>query len=297
MLRVDASYLYELGDSIRSIRKLRLKEFQAYELYGPLTSARQKTNEFISSSVYSGSIRNMRVHAESFLSSIDTVISKILSRSTNTITSGDLMPLADAYDRFEPAFSSELSNMVMYLVQPKGPYDVVRLVDEGGKLFPVSVATKCPEALHDITEGAKCLAFELWSAAAFHFHRANEAVLRRYFVMFAGEDLPNPRTPTHALRATREGPLSRSISSFRKAGLLGRCRSAAGRSGTSRERRAAFTIIGSPSPGRTAASSTGRQLGGIGSGIAGEMAQDLTTNRSETPWSPPQLGSSLEALV
>jgi hypothetical protein len=44
--------------------------------------------------------------------------------------------------------------------------------------------------LRDVEEGGKALAFELWSSAAFHFHRANEAVLRRYYDQCYG---PNKR--------------------------------------------------------------------------------------------------------
>jgi hypothetical protein len=77
------------------------------------------------------------------------------------------------------------------------------LVEDGAQLFPRSINLKAPEAYNDISEGAKALAFELWTAAAFHFHRANEAVLRRYFDIYL-EKRPYPCTMGTMLRDLKQ---------------------------------------------------------------------------------------------
>ena len=50
-----------------------------------------------------------------------------------------------------------------------------------------------PEAIPDLREAGKCLAFELPNATAFHLHRANESVLRRYFEVSA-KGITAPKT-------------------------------------------------------------------------------------------------------
>lgn len=189
MQRVDAGYLYELGDAVRCLRQFRLRNVEPYEIWGPLVACRQKLADFLQNSVYTSSLRGV-VHgpASAFLDAIDSLTARIVAEKLETITSLDQGPMQQAYEKFEPMFLAELSSQVLYLVQPKGVYDVIKLVENGSQLFPQSVHTKAPEAVRDIVEGAKSMAFELWTAAAFHFHRANEAVLRRYFDSCAGEE-------------------------------------------------------------------------------------------------------------
>jgi hypothetical protein len=55
------------------------------------------------------------------------------------------------------------------------------LVEAGVRCFPNDVWTKAPDAISDLLQGTRCIAFELFTAAGFHLHRANEAVLRRYW--------------------------------------------------------------------------------------------------------------------
>lgn len=190
MQRIDAGYLYELGDAVRSIRAFNLRDVRAYEMWEPLDRAQARISEFIGSSIYSNSLRGLHSRSTEFLSAINSLQQRMIDEKLDTITVVDQNRLQRAFENFEPAFSAELSNQVLYLVTPKGAYDVAVLVESGGLLFPQSFHIKAPEAARDIAAGARSLAFELWTAAAFHFHRANEAVLRRYFDEVMG---PNNR--------------------------------------------------------------------------------------------------------
>jgi hypothetical protein len=94
----------------------------------------------------------------------------------------------------EHILMAELPMLDLYLVGQKGAFDTAKLIDEGEALFPPDLATKIPGAVADVKQGARCLAFELPTAAGYHFHRANEAVLRRYWdVMTSGSPPPPNR--------------------------------------------------------------------------------------------------------
>lgn len=196
MQRIDAGYLYELGDTVRCLRPFRYRdEIPTFEIWGPLHKARQKANEFLTQSVYSQSLRAAHQPALQFQATIDVLLTRIAAEQLNTIKAADFRPVSDAFDRFEPVLASELSTTATFLVQPKGAYDVTILVEAGERMFPFSLAMKVPEAIFDAQQGSKALAFELWTAAAFHFHRANESVLRRYFDQQGGKD-ERPKTVT-----------------------------------------------------------------------------------------------------
>jgi hypothetical protein len=190
MQRIDAGYVYELGDAVRCLRHYRQRqEVPAYEIWGPLTRARQKLYEFLTASVFIHSLRMVHVSAASFQTAIDEVTKKIMEQRLTVVPMIELTGVFEAFDRFEPVLASELSSLTVYLVLPKGAYDVTILVNNGERMFPQGVQMKAPEAVWDIQQGAKALAFELWTAAGFHFHRANEAVLRRYFDHAAGAEM------------------------------------------------------------------------------------------------------------
>ena len=196
MQRVDAGYLYELGDAVRCVRAFKSIDVPAYEIWQPLSTCRQKLAEFLQGSVYVRSIHGvLHVAANSFVTQLDHLIEQITVHNLDPVTRYAQARLQESYEKFEPIFQSELSRLVTYLVLPKGAYDVLVLVDQGAELFPFSVRNKVPEAVKDIEDGAKALAFELWTSAAFHFHRANEAVLRRYFDLVVGSG-KRPKTCT-----------------------------------------------------------------------------------------------------
>lgn len=201
MQRVDAGYLYELGDAVRCLRRFRLRAVPAYEIWEPLTNCRQRTADFLQNSVYSESLRAIHGSATAFLAAIDELTHLIVTQGLETVSSIHQTQLQQAYERFEPVLQAELTNQVTYLVQPKGVYDVVALIEDGSRLVPSSIHMRAPEAVRDVAEGAKSMAFELWTAATFHFHRANEAVLRRYFDLCVGTGKrPKPCTMGTMLR-------------------------------------------------------------------------------------------------
>lgn len=96
---------------------------------------------------------------------------------------------------FQNVLKSEVGDLPIYLVGRKGAFDTDKLINEGDALFPSDLATKVPAAISDIQQGARCIAFELPTAAAYHLHRANETVLRAYFGVVTNGVTP-PKNPS-----------------------------------------------------------------------------------------------------
>lgn len=83
---------------------------------------------------------------------------------------------------------AELKGVNAYVVSPKR-IDVERLVSDPASLFAPDVFTSLSElARFDISEAAKCIAFERPTAAAFHLMRATEEALRNYYCHFVRRD-------------------------------------------------------------------------------------------------------------
>src|SRR5574340_875955 len=95
--------------------------------------------------------------------------------------------------------------MSIFLIIKQRGYDTMDLIFRGHLLFPPELSQKVPEAVEDVKQATKCIAFELPTAAGFHLHRANESVLHRYYdAVSKGAARPDGRNIGDYLRAMRE---------------------------------------------------------------------------------------------
>jgi hypothetical protein len=82
----------------------------------------------------------------------------------------------------------------LHLVTSAMGLDSTRLIADGSIQFPKSLKDKVPGAIPDTKEAMKCIVFELPTAAGFHLHRANEAVLHKYYeAVLPGKEAPKTR--------------------------------------------------------------------------------------------------------
>lgn len=103
---------------------------------------------------------------------------------------------------------AELKGVNAYVVSPKR-IEVERLVTDPASLFSPEVFNSLSElARFDITEAAKCIAFERPTAAAFHLMRATEETLRNYYCHFVKRD---------RLKVMMWGPLVQALQKHRRA--------------------------------------------------------------------------------
>ena len=103
--------------------------------------------------------------------------------------------LKAAFTTFEVTLKADLSVANMYVVTNKGAYDTRTLAEFGLQAFPESLPAKVPEAAKDAQQAARCIAFDLPTAAAFHMHRAHEAVVHAYYKAIAPTSQPPEREP------------------------------------------------------------------------------------------------------
>jgi hypothetical protein len=83
--------------------------------------------------------------------------------------------------QLRPTLFAEANGTLAYIISERR-YPVEKLLDDPGALFAADVFPALPElAQYDFGEGAKCLAFERPTAAAFHVLRATEAIPVHYY--------------------------------------------------------------------------------------------------------------------
>ncbi len=185
MQRIDGYYLYQVGASLRPLSTIR-HDSKFIDTLVPLYIAEVALDTLLLRSVFKlktslqkgnellKSIRELRQEAgkdENKEKAIDWL-------HAYTLTSG--------LTAFETILAAELGLSDIYLVSKKRGYDTSDLIINGIVLFPDDLKQKVPDSILDINQGTRCLAFELPTAAGFHFHRANESVLHKYYDAVTG---------------------------------------------------------------------------------------------------------------
>ena len=91
--------------------------------------------------------------------------------------------LVNKLQEFEAVLSAELQTLATYQVSQKGIYSTPDLIERAESLFPEEIKRKLPkDAVRDIRESGRCLAFDNATASGFHILRATETVIHAYYV-------------------------------------------------------------------------------------------------------------------
>lgn len=122
---------------------------------------------------------------------VSEVIQQNLSDAGGTLEQHQLASLKTAFTNFEITLKADLAVANLYVLTSKGAYDTAILAESGVQAFPETLAKKVPDAVNDAQQAGRCIAFDLPTSAAFHMHRAHEAVVHAYFKAFA----PTEKTP------------------------------------------------------------------------------------------------------
>jgi hypothetical protein len=98
------------------------------------------------------------------------------------LTEGQLTTFNNAWGVFEQALALDLGRAPMFFVTDKGIFATASLIFKAEAHLVDDVReVVSPEALQDLNQAGRCLAFELSTAAGYHTLRATEKVLREYY--------------------------------------------------------------------------------------------------------------------
>lgn len=202
MQRIDGFYLYNVGCQIHPLTELKSKppwdtsdsKGTTYsEAYFPILVAEGALDPLLTRSIFR--LRTSVQAGQKLLENIRVIKAKCEAVTQNDVTLDwfEAYQLQDCIKTFESILQAELALIPLYVVMPKAGYDIATLIENGAACFPHELEVKVPEAIGDLREGTRCIAFELNTAAGFHLHRANEAVLRRYWDVVSGGKVRPPR--------------------------------------------------------------------------------------------------------
>lgn len=191
MIRISLAYLYETGAAFGKLADLTSRggDVKLISVWTAVSGIHSRLVALYGGGFYKDNLIVSRSQA----SDLFELCEKYVNRTDyeTVVDFMELYNLQEAVRQFETILKAELGVMDAYFVTKKGGYDTLKLVTDAAVLFPPTLGTRAPEALPDIAEAGKCLAFELGTAAGFHLLRACEAVLRHYWDRATGKK-PRP---------------------------------------------------------------------------------------------------------
>lgn len=188
MVRLDISYFYRLAQSFSELRNLP-DGCHMSDVWLKLYRVQMTLIQLFQDETIKESLKASYVRGNELYQLLDGFTEGDVDRDFSAF---DREGVLKKLDNFESVLTSELSVADAYFVVDKPPFSTVRLIAEGETLFPKEVLRKVPDAIPDLKEAGKCLAFELPTACGFHLLRAMEVVIRSYWEAKTG-NRPHPK--------------------------------------------------------------------------------------------------------
>lgn len=192
MFHISAPYLFAAGSFLDKLLMLPETDTEIENVTAILINAHQQMVDLHDpKGLYGVSVRSAIPAGEH--------LAKVINEQTNDLTPGrmvagkDLIEIRRRYEQYRPALLGGLHSMGTFLVTQKGSHEVMTLLFEGEKLFPVDLKDKVPEAIFDSQQAGKCLAYDVATACGFHAFRVTESVVRRYWSFETNGSAP-PKT-------------------------------------------------------------------------------------------------------
>lgn len=170
-----------------------------FDSYFRLVNARNLLQLLYGQSIFAQHLRISHQKANELVAVLDSLINKGSFDSPSSweieISEFESWEIRHHKDEFRKIFEAEIGAIPLFLVKPKGGFDLSALLFSGHKLFPDEMIPKVPDSERDAQEAAKALAFELGTACGFHVFRVTETVLKRYWdIVTQNKNRPKPQT-------------------------------------------------------------------------------------------------------
>jgi len=211
VIRLSGAYLYKLAAALSPLHQIA-NDAPKGDTYTKVAEAIQELDTLLGQDLIRlpatyGPATVLRAHLDQVRNTLVTDIAKGPEEWEKPIAVLAGYNIRQQIGNFEPVLLAELQIADLYVVTRRGGYNTTDLAENGAVIFPPDLPEKVPDAVDDAKQAGRCIAFNLPTAAAFHMHRANEAVLHRYYAAVAPKKAPPVNKPMEVwIKALEDEP-------------------------------------------------------------------------------------------
>lgn len=205
MIRISLTFWYELGSNVHALVAIPGEgPIKVAEIILQLYAAQSSLSALLAQEAFKSEMKASLLPAQELLTQVNALFEDF-EREVSPI---EIFQLQHAARNFETIFKAEMQVANIFLATQKRGYDTLHLIQDAEVLLPDDLASLVPEAIPDIREAGKCIAFELGTAAGFHITRAIESVLLAYWdKKSGGKPRPTNRNLGAYLRAFNDAEI------------------------------------------------------------------------------------------
>lgn len=125
---------------------------------------------------------------------LEPIKADLLVNPERHITQNEISRFSMAKDEFDKAFDRDHRRLHVFTVTNKALFDTDTLLISPEEAFPERLRSFLPEQLmEDLRQAARCLAFDVPTACAFHICRGTESLMLHYYERLAGKPWEGPQ--------------------------------------------------------------------------------------------------------
>jgi hypothetical protein len=177
MQRINTAYFYRIAQKLVPLRSLVGGSKLYFDNYVTISGAQEELRGFLINDVVPPltSYKN----GEELFNTLSKITAEEFTQDRE-LQYFEVHAIVEALNHFEIALQSDFGTRDTFIVSPKGAYSTTILAERGQTSVSSGVHTLVPALERDLHDGCRCLAFELGTAAAFHFFRAVESAVCSY---------------------------------------------------------------------------------------------------------------------
>ena len=186
MDRINLWWFYALGEDIGRLSALRFGVILPVEALRGVEAALVAIAKRDTGLLNPPIIQSVAM-ADELLEFVRELIIKAERTPPQTATAEIIARGNRLWAQFQAVLMTELPRHHTYSVSQTLAWDTDILVQNTRAMLPDDIRPKAPpEALVDLDEAGRCIAFDVYTAAGFHIIRATEAVIRAYYLVVVG---------------------------------------------------------------------------------------------------------------
>jgi hypothetical protein len=179
----NLNIFYQLGRSLAVFDEKLLTNIKISEISIQIFDANEWLRQFVNETeVYAAFPKDTRASAKSLQNKTFSLLNACTNNHERRVLQSEVSEIVIELREFEASFDREHRSLMVFTVTPKGIYDTSMLLTSPENKFPDKIRPfLAAEMLYDLQQAARCLAFDIPTACAFHICRGTEAVMLKYY--------------------------------------------------------------------------------------------------------------------
>ncbi|PKN81180.1 MAG: hypothetical protein CVU47_07690 [Chloroflexi bacterium HGW-Chloroflexi-9] len=195
MEKIDIPFFYHLGAAVHPLTETSFQRNRLIEAYVAVQGAQAQLDaiwarlQLTFCRAAAEELRTAMSRSENWLQTPEGQDSPPWGEPLAGVQVWEASQITAKATAFETVLTTELQGLPTYHATRKGIYSMPDLIDNASEIFPPKILGRLSaEAIEEIKQAGRCVAFDNSTASGFHSMRAVESVMHNYYIAICQGD-------------------------------------------------------------------------------------------------------------